>query len=126
MSAVELARFGHAFRFGAENPVLTSASLDFMFERPPADSSPQVWYGAGWLVRTVTNGQTRWHSGSVNGSHALVVSQSDGRTWAVVMNGRPRNDVDAFDLDVDIGMGRAAGAARDWPGHDLVTACGLS
>jgi N-acyl-D-amino-acid deacylase len=53
-----------------------------------ADGSPKaVYYGAGWMVRPIKDGQVNlWHSGLIAGSEALLVKRWDGWSWAVLFN----------------------------------------
>jgi len=86
-SAADLARFAGAFSDPSSSPLLTRESVLAMWaaqeEQPGA-----VWYGLGWQVRDVGDGQRNaWHTGLLTGcTSTIMVRRHDGLCWAVLFN----------------------------------------
>lgn len=83
----------------AAAPLLAPPIVRAMLERraPAAggdDRTSTAWYGLGLVVED--GGRTFWHSGTLDGSTAVVVRDGDvGVTWAALVNRRlaPHNDL---------------------------------
>jgi CubicO group peptidase (beta-lactamase class C family) len=126
-SAVDLARFAAAFHDPARCPLLKQATIQNMYAppSPPASrnddgSLEDSYYGCGWLVRPVGKGgrANYWHTGSLPGTHTLLVRRHDGLSWAVLFNQRS-NDKNLPYSAIDSALHRAADAVKEWPGEDL-------
>ena len=126
-SAVDLARFACAFDNPASSPLLSQASIDFMFGLPenidPGSYIPGDWYyGCGWACRDWGNGvRNTWHDGSLDGTHTLLVRRNDGLNWCVLFN--QRDDPSGLSYwEIDGLLHTAADAVTSWPDHDLFEA----
>ena len=123
-SAVDLVRFASTFDDPASSPVLDPASVSTMYSLPenivPSAYEPGDWYYAcGWAVRDWGNGiRNTWHSGSLPGTHSLLVRRWDGLNWCVLFN--QRDDASGVSYSaIDGLLHEAAGAVTQWPDHDL-------
>jgi CubicO group peptidase (beta-lactamase class C family) len=96
-SAEALVHFAAAFDEPAACKILKEKSIQEMFARPhgqaeaASDGKPSLaYYGFGWGVRPLARegALNTWHSGSLNGTSAIVVRRGDGMTWAVLFNSR--------------------------------------
>jgi len=126
-SAVDLARFAAAFHDPTRCPLLRHATIQPMYAPPPPPASrnddgslEDSYYGCGWLVRPVGKGgrANYWHTGSLPGTHTLLVRRHDGLSWAVLFNQRS-NDKNLPYSAIDSALHRAADAVKEWPGEDL-------
>jgi N-acyl-D-amino-acid deacylase len=130
-SAVDLARFAAAFDGPSRSSLLNRASLDLMYEPPPAPVSRKPdgalqssWYGCGWAVRPTRPGKANyWHSGSLPGTATLLVRRWDGLSWAVLFNQRSE-DKQLPDDAIDAALHRAADSVTSWPTADLFSRTG--
>ncbi len=124
-SVVDLARFATAFDGPGDGPLLKSESIRTMFARPPgaAGLDPKgedkdVYYGCGWMVRDKGGGKINtWHTGSLDGTAALLVRRHDGLSWAVLFNTRSGTGPDRKHLGraIDPRIHEAAAAVESWP-----------
>ena len=86
----------------------------------PGNYEPGDWYYAcGWDVRDWgDDGRNTWHSGSLDGTHTLMVMRWDGVNWCVLFN--QRDDPSGLSYwDIDGLLHFAADAVTGWPDHDL-------
>jgi N-acyl-D-amino-acid deacylase len=126
-SAPDLVRFASAFDDPARCPLLDPRGVKAMFARPPglAGHTPKgkpraSYYACGWDVRPVGDrGANTWHSGSLDGTSALLVRRFDGLNWAALFNSREKHDGDEPAEAIDGLLHEAADAVKEWPGHDL-------
>ena len=116
-SAVDLVRF--AGLFDGANSVLNSTSIGRAFAKPETGvESNGSWYGCGWSVRSVTKGRNTWHTGSLPGTHTILVRRYDGLTWAALFNQRDDPSGKSYS-DIDGLLHVAADAVTTWPTGDL-------
>lgn len=78
-----------------------------------------VFYGLGWSVRPVGGKTNRWHTGSLDGTAALLVLRHDGLCWAVLFNTRSTLRGGHAGQQIDPILHKAAAAVKKWPKHDL-------
>lgn len=116
-SAVDLVRFARVY--DGVTPVLSRASAAWATAVPETGvRGSGRYYGCGWHVRPAGGGLVTWHSGSLPGTHTLLVRRSDGLVWAVLFDqrddpsGEPYRDIDAALRDTADGVGT-------WPDGDL-------
>ncbi len=102
--------------------LLDAASLAEMRRIPAYETRSDYWYGKGWQINSANN---LWHTGSLPGTTALLVSASNGMQWAVLLNQRDDADAGNFSADLDNTMWRAFRAVTRWPTHDLFAAAGI-
>lgn len=122
-SAVDLVRFSSAFDDAAHRPILNPASIAEMFARPEglpghdAAGDPKAfYYSLGWMVRPRPQGGfTAWHTGSLDGTSAILVRRCDGITWAVLFNTRNSAPDKAPARLIDPLMHIAADKVTSWP-----------
>jgi len=123
-SAADLVRFAAAFDQPATSPILTAPSIAAMFGLPehiaPSQYSPGGWYyGCGWEVRDWGNGRRNtWHTGSLPGTHTLLVRRYDGLNWCVLFNQRDDPSNLSYPA-IDNLLHSAADSVRQWPSEDL-------
>lgn len=95
-SATDLAKFAAAFDDPENCPILSAASIERMYERPPGlaghDESGNpldVHYSLGWLNRTLDTGEVNhWHTGSLPGTATILIRRHDGKNFVALMNSR--------------------------------------
>ncbi|NBV23267.1 MAG: class A beta-lactamase-related serine hydrolase [Proteobacteria bacterium] len=128
-SAVDLMRFAVALRDPDKSPLLKADTWKQLHSPPPAPVARnedgalrETFYVCGWQARPVggntPRGANYWHSGSLPGTHTLLVRRWDGLSWAVLFN--QRQDLRELpDGAIDPALHRAAGAVKEWPKEDL-------
>jgi CubicO group peptidase (beta-lactamase class C family) len=118
-SAVDMVRW--ASLFDKAGTVLNSTSLGRVVAVPSIGVNSDGWYyGLGWQVRPVTGGTGRntWHTGSLPGTHALMVRTYNGMSWAALFN--QRDDASQLSYgDLDAMLWTAAGKVTSWPTNNL-------
>ena len=67
----------------------------------PAYAQDGNYYGLGWRVWPLADGDTLTHFGSMPGAFSLVVRRADGFVVVALFNGRPAEDDAAFKLLFD-------------------------
>jgi N-acyl-D-amino-acid deacylase len=130
-STLDLARFAAALDSPGHGSLLKRASLDLMYQPPPAPVSrkpdgalEKSWYGCGWAVRPAQHGKANyWHTGSLPGTATLLVRRWDGLSWAVLFNQRSE-DKQLPDEAIDSALHRAADSVTSWPTVDLFSRTG--
>jgi N-acyl-D-amino-acid deacylase len=129
-SAIELVRFASAFDDPDRCPLLSPASIETMWARPPGasgfepDGKPRAaYYACGWNVRPVgADGRANtWHGGLIAGTSSLLVRRYDGLDWAVLFNTDSAVPPDRSTLAslIDPRLHQAARAVFTWPEEDL-------
>ncbi|WP_168205074.1 serine hydrolase [Bythopirellula goksoeyrii] len=123
-TAEDLLRFATAF----DRKLLSSASVEQMFERPPGlagwtgdGNKNQIYYGLGWQVRTNTaeNISLQMHAGSLPGTSTIVVRRSDGRCFALLFNARESPFTSQINYEVFPALNEAIDEIGTWPTYDL-------
>jgi CubicO group peptidase (beta-lactamase class C family) len=135
-SAVDLVRFARVY--DGVTPVLSGASASAAFARPEAGTAAGAvaraagadtgtaedgggnghYYGCGWHVRPAGRGLLTWHSGSLPGTHTLLVRRPDGLTWTVMFDQRDDPSGERY-RDIDDALHEAADDVGTWPVGDL-------
>ena len=125
-SVIDLVRFGSAVENFRKSKILSPGSINAMTQRPKgkagsdAKGKPKpVYYGLGWSVRPVGDKSNRWHTGSLDGTAALLVLRHDGLCWAVLFNTRSTPKGSHAGRQIDPLLHKAAAAVKEWPAHDL-------
>ena len=67
-----------------------------LYERPEGERAP-VFYGLGWRVRNLPEGDFLTHMGSMPGAFSIVIRNVDGATVVALFNGQTDRPFDAFD-----------------------------
>ena len=129
-SASDLVRLAMSLDTQAKRPLLTTASLKAMCERPsgsaghePDGRPKELYYGLGWLVRTLPTGNkiNVFHTGSLDCTSTILVRRHDGFCWAVLFNSRSGFNPETMTFDVvpsnaiDAGIHQAVDAVQKWP-----------
>jgi N-acyl-D-amino-acid deacylase len=132
-TASDLVRFGAAFNEPAKCKILKADSIKTMFARPQGlaghdkdGGKMDVFYGCGWLVRTLTpstkgRGEERintWHNGALDGTATILVRRHDGLTWAVLFNARANPKGEYLGGLIDPLVHQAADKVKAWPKRD--------
>ena len=125
-SVIDLVRFGTAVDNFKKSKILSPKSNAAMTQRPQgaagfdAKGKPKpVFYGLGWSVRPVGDKSNRWHTGSLDGTAALLVLRHDGLCWAILFNTRATPKGSHAGRQIDPLLHQAAAAVKEWPKHDL-------
>ncbi|MBP7933304.1 MAG: beta-lactamase family protein [Phycisphaerae bacterium] len=120
-SAVDLARFSAALDPKGKRPLLSAASLEEMWKRPPGvPDSDQRFYALGWSVRIVGAGRMNtWHNGSLPGTFTVLVRRWDGLSWVALFNQRSEGKSMPSSEAIDGLLHEAADRVTQWPDHDL-------
>jgi len=125
-SVIDLVRFGSALDQFEKSKILSPKSIAAMTERPEGPAGfdekgnpKETFYGLGWFVRPVGKKSNRWHTGSLDGTAALLVLRHDGLCWAVLFNTRSTPCGGHAGRQIDPLLHTAAEAVKEWPGHDL-------
>ncbi|MEQ8787719.1 MAG: serine hydrolase domain-containing protein [Pirellulaceae bacterium] len=125
-SAVDLVRFASAVDGQFGKALLRRKSRKAMWARPEgspgqdAEGAPlPVYYGCGWLVRSLPEKRriNTWHTGSIDGSEALLVRRWDGLNWAVLFNTRGNPEGERLSRLIDPLLHQAVDQVERWP-HD--------
>ncbi len=122
-SAPDLVRFATAFDDPERCPILSAASIERMFARPPglaghdAGGKPlDSYYARGWMVRPVgARGRNTWHAGLLPGTSTLLVRRHDGLAWAVLFDTDRDPKGETLADAIDPLLHRAADAVARWP-----------
>ena len=117
-SVVDLLRFVNAVDGRYSDDIITHETVDLMVDRPPYEQGV-VWYGLGWSVRDIGQGESNWwHAGSMPGTSAILVRAGNGYSWAAVMNSRSE-DWEDLQYAIDVALWDAFDQVTRWPRHDL-------
>jgi CubicO group peptidase (beta-lactamase class C family) len=116
-SAVDLARLARVY--DGVTPVLSNASVARAFAAPETGVNGHGrYYGCGWHVRQVPGGLITYHSGSLPGTHTLLVRRPDGLAWAVMFDQRDDPSGESYRA-IDTVLHEAADDMDTWPSGDL-------
>ena len=120
-SAVDLARFSAAVDPKGNHPLLSAATIEQMWRRPPeVPESDQRYYALGWSVRIVGDGKINvWHNGSLPGTFTLLVRRWDGLSWVALFNQRSEGRSMPPSDAIDGLLHQAADRVTRWPDNDL-------
>jgi N-acyl-D-amino-acid deacylase len=126
-SAVDLGRFASAFDEPQKCKILSPESIQTMFAKPPglaghdSHGNPKpTYYSCGWFNRVVGEGKiSRWHTGSLPGTAAILVRRHDGRNWVVLLGARQSPHASHLGRAIDGLVHRAADQVDQWPECDL-------
>lgn len=123
--APDLLRFATAFDTPGDR-LLRADSIQALWRRPDGQAGQDArgqplpaYYGCGWMVRPMARGLNTWHTGSLDGTSALLVRRHDGLQWAVLFNARTAPDGRRLSDTIDPLLHQAANQVRQWPTHDL-------
>ena len=126
-SAVDLARFAGALRSRVKCPLLKPTTWQELHAPPPTTVARSgegplkgTYYCCGFMSRPMDSAAGRvnyWHSGSLPGTHTLLVRRWDGLSWAALFNQRSKER--KLDGEIDSALHRAADAVKEWPREDL-------
>jgi N-acyl-D-amino-acid deacylase len=95
-TAQDMVRLASAFDDPSKCQLLKEETISAMWARPDgapgrtANGRPKsVYYGCGWNVRPIDEGNrvNAWHFGILSGVSTLLVRRNDGFTWALLFNG---------------------------------------
>ena len=122
-SAEDLAKFAIAFDSPERCPILSAASIERMHRRPNGlagyteDGKPKdVYYSLGWQNRTLTGGRVNhWHTGSLDGTAAILIRRADGRNLIGLLNTRTSPVKKDLIGELDAMLHRAADSVERWP-----------
>ncbi|MEM7231750.1 MAG: serine hydrolase [Planctomycetota bacterium] len=121
-SATDLTKFASAFDDPDNSPLLSRASIEEMYRRPPGlaghneDGSPKErYYSLGWSNRVVEGGINRWHSGSLPGTATILIRRHDGKNFCALLNARVSPSSAHLGLSNDKLLHRATNAVTEWP-----------
>lgn len=127
-SALDLARFATAFDDPDHCPILSRASIEQMYARPPGqagynpDDSPEsFYYSLGWMNRILADKPqiNRWHTGSIPGTATILIRRHDGRNMVALLNTRFSPRTDDLKRDLDRVLHQAADKIEACPEIDL-------
>jgi N-acyl-D-amino-acid deacylase len=127
-SAVDIARFASAFHDFDGSPVLTRASIETMFSRPPGPVGldeqgrpKESYYGLGWSVNLPKGDAPghQQHNGMLHGTATVMRRRDDGICWAALFN-RAIGRKEAYIGDaVSPLMNQALARITDWPEEEI-------
>jgi CubicO group peptidase (beta-lactamase class C family) len=116
-SAVDLVRLARVY--DGVTPVLSNASVARAFAVPETGVDGHGrYYGCGWHVRQVPGGLVTYHSGSLPGTHTLLVRRPDGLAWAVMFDQRDDPSGERYRA-IDTALQETADDVDPWPSGDL-------
>ena len=116
-TAADVVAFADGYNAPQRYPFLTDPLLAEVVKPCPADQGKSSYYGLGWLVRNLPEGQgyNMWHNGSLDGTSTLLVRRHDGLNWAVLFNTRDIQAGGAPSGKVDPRMHQAVNQVQHWP-----------
>lgn len=119
-SAIDLVKFVTALDGRRHPGLLSRGTVQLMVSPPPRHLwlSASSYYALGWSVEPTGRGESWWHSGSLEGSAALLVRSDDGLAWAALFNSLPK-DGDRFLSELNAKLWRASYRVEAWPDHDF-------
>lgn len=126
-SAIDLVRFGAALDATAPLPLLGEEFRQAIWERPAGspdtstgDQPPTPYEGCGWRVVPLrSGGRNIFHTGSLDGTAALLVCRHDHLVWSVLFNTRSTSSGEHLARAIDPYLHVAADAVTEWPVDDL-------
>ncbi len=122
-TAEDLGRFAAAFDDPENCPILSKASIDLMYGRPPGaagyepdGSKKDRFYSLGWSNRIVRGGKVNhWHTGSLNGTAAILIRRHDGKNFVALLNTRVSPNSSHLGRSIDRVLHQAADQVTQWP-----------
>jgi N-acyl-D-amino-acid deacylase len=126
-SAIDLVRFADAFNHAKPAPLVKPGMMAQMFAPPQGpvghtkegDPKPR-YYACGWaVVRVGEHHINAFHTGSLDGTSALLVRRADGINWAVLFNTRNGGGDNEPATLIDPLVHKAADRVKEWPRKDL-------
>ncbi len=127
-SAVDLVRFASAFDDPKICKILKEASIKQMFAPPEglkkyglSADDPRQYYSLGWMngPSTASDAIDNWHMGSLPGTATLIMRRHDGRTFAILFNGRSSPSAKHFGKAILTDFSKALDNVESWPKNDL-------
>lgn len=135
-SAVDLVKFASAFDDSVNSPLLKPASMALLTMRPAGRAGydaegklKETYYGCGWHVRPTESNAGAVdlsHSGSLDGTSALLFHRHDGLSWSVLINTSARPGKKALEKVIEPLLREAADRISEWPENDLLQSDSLS
>ena len=127
-SAVDMVRFASAFDDPKNCKILKAESIKQMFAPPEglkkygmSADDPRQYYSLGWMSGPAASGEgvNHWHMGSLPGTATLMMRKSDGRTYAILFNGRSSPTATHFGKAILSEFSKALDNVEKWPKNDL-------
>ena len=122
-SAPDLVRFLSAFDTRTNSPLLSAASVDLMWSRPPGqNTTDKHYYAAGWDVRPIANPPGTLdasHSGLLDGTFTYFVRRHDGINWAALFNKSPSAPNAPSYNAINFEINNAANSVANWAANKL-------
>jgi CubicO group peptidase (beta-lactamase class C family) len=115
-TAVDLVRLARVY--DGVTPVLSAGTVAQALAVPETGATRGRYYACGWHVRQTDRGLVTWHSGSLPGTHTLLVRRFDGLTWAVMFDQRDDPSGEPY-RDIDTALHDTADDMPDWPSGDV-------
>ena len=83
---------------------------------------PRAYYSLGWMNGPARGGDAfdNWHMGSLPGTATLMLRKHDGRTFAILFNGRSSPNATHFGKAIMAEFRRLSTTSKEWPKNDLV------
>jgi N-acyl-D-amino-acid deacylase len=127
ISAIELVKFASAFDDPKKCTVLKEKSIKEMFAPPVgmkkfglSKDDARQYYSLGWMNGPAKDdGLDNWHMGSLPGTATLMMRRHDGRTYAILFNGRSSPTAAHFGKAIMADFGKALDSIEQWPKNDL-------
>ncbi|GLY79033.1 serine hydrolase domain-containing protein [Actinoallomurus iriomotensis] len=113
---VDLVRLARVY--DGVTPVLSAGSVAPALAIPETGARRGRYYACGWHVRQTGRGLVTWHSGSLPGTHTLLVRRFDGLTWAVMFDQRDDPSGEPY-RDIDTALHETADDIPGWPPGDV-------
>jgi N-acyl-D-amino-acid deacylase len=127
-SAVDMVRFASEFDDPKNCRILKESSIKTMFAPPEGlkrfglnKEDPRQYYSLGWMNGPSTEGEgfNNWHMGSLPGTATLMMRRHDGRTFAILFNGRSSPNATHFGKAILADFSKALDNVEKWPKNDL-------
>lgn len=126
-TSTDLLRFARSFDAAASPRIISKANVRAMYERPDGAAgtasdgrASPTYYGLGWNVRELGRPEriNVWHTGSLDGTSALLVRRFDRISWAVLFNARTAPNGKRYSDLIDPLLHQAASEVKAWPRID--------
>jgi N-acyl-D-amino-acid deacylase len=127
-SAVDLVKFASAFDDPKSCKILNEESIKTMFAPPEgmkkfglSKEDSRQYYSLGWMNGPPARGEglDNWHMGSLPGTATLMMRRGDGRTYAILFNGRSSPHAAHFGKAIMADFTKALDNIQEWPKIDL-------
>ncbi len=120
-SAEDLSKFATAMMDNASS-LLSPEARKQMFERPegtaghdPNGQPSEFFYSLGWMNRPSADGVYHWHTGSLDGTSAIMILTPKGRAFIALMNSRVSPTASHLGTAIDPVLHEAAAKVIHWP-----------